>query len=216
MALHLAQVPEQRVRERIAVLEAGKTGEALQPFAIGRQRVGLIVGHHLQAMLDGAQEFVGGVEIGAGIAADPAALRERGQRRQRFAAAQLGMAAAGDELLGLREELDLADAAAAELDVVAFDRDILVAAIGVDLALHRLDVGHRGEVEIFPPDERRELRQDRLAGRDVAGAGARLDQRRALPVLADAAVVVQRRLGRDRDRASRPGSGRSRRSTRNT
>ena len=44
-----------------------------------------------------------------------------------------------------------------------------------------------------------ELLQNRLAGRDVAGAGARLDHRRALPVLADAAVVVERGVGRDRD-----------------
>ena len=102
---------------------------------------------------------IGGVEFGARIGADPAALGERGERRQRLAAAQLGMPAAGDELLGLHEELDLADAAAAELDVVALDRDVLMAAIGVDLALQRLDVGDRGVVEIFPPDEGRELRR---------------------------------------------------------
>ena len=41
--------------------------------------------------------------------------------------------------------------------------------------------------------------QDRFAGLDIAGAGARLDQRRAFPVLADAAVIVERRFGRDRD-----------------
>ena len=93
------------------------------------------------------------------------------------------MAAAGDQLLGLHEELDLADAAAAELDVVAFDRDLVVAAIGVDLPLHRVDVGDRGEVEILAPDERRELLRGTLAGGDVAGAGPRLDQRGALPVL---------------------------------
>ena len=105
--------------------------------------MGLIVRHHLQAVLDGAKELIGGVEIVAGIGADPAALGERRERRQRLAAAQLGMPAAGDELLGLHEELDLADAAATELDVVALDRDVLVAAIGVDLALERLDVGNR-------------------------------------------------------------------------
>ena len=67
------------------------------------------------------------------------------------------MPPAGDELLGLGEELDLADAAAAELDVVALDRDLVVTAIGVDLPLHRVDVGDRGEIEIFAPDEGREL-----------------------------------------------------------
>ena len=68
-----------------------------------------------------------------------------------------GIAAARDQLLGLREKFDLADAAAAELDVVAFDRDLAMAAIGVDLPLHGVHVGDRGEVEIFAPDERRKL-----------------------------------------------------------
>ncbi len=67
------------------------------------------------------------------------------------------MPATGDELLGLHEELDLADAAAAELDVVALDRDVGMTTIGVDLALQRLDLGDGGEVEILPPDEGREL-----------------------------------------------------------
>ena len=158
MALHLAQMADQRLGEGVAILEAGKAREALEAFAIGRQRVGLVVGDHLQTVLDLAQEQIGRLEIGARLGADPAALGERGQRRQRLAAAQLRMPAAGDQLLGLHEELDLADAAAAELDVVAFDRDVVVAAIGVDLPLHRLDVGDRGEVEILPPDEGRKLR----------------------------------------------------------
>ena len=76
---------------------------------------------------------------------------------ERLAAAQFRMPAAGDQLLGLHEELDLADAAAAELDVVALDRDLAVAAIGVDLPLHRVHVGDRGEVEILAPDEGREF-----------------------------------------------------------
>ena len=68
-----------------------------------------------------------------------------------------GRAAAEDELLRLDEELDFANAAAPELDVVAGDRDLAMAAHGVDLPLHRMDVGDRGIVEIFAPDERREL-----------------------------------------------------------
>src|SRR5690242_11618960 len=81
------------------------------------------------------------LELGAGVPADPAAVGERGQRCQCAAAAQLRMPAAGDELLGLGKELDLANAAAAKLDVVTFDRDVLVPPIGVNLALERFDVG---------------------------------------------------------------------------
>ena len=109
------------------------------------------------------------------------------------------MAAAGDQLLGLHEELDLADAAAAELDVVAFDRDFAAAAIGLDLPLHRVDVGEGDEVEIFAPDEGRKLREQSLAGGDVAGAGTRLDHGGALPVLSTALVVVEGRRDRHRD-----------------
>ena len=67
---------------------------------------------------------------------------------------QLGMTAAGDELLRLDEELDVADAAAPELDVVARHRDRAVALEGVHLALHRVDVGDGGEVEIFAARQR--------------------------------------------------------------
>src|SRR5881392_944971 len=91
------------------------------------------------------------------------------------------MAAAGNELLRLREELDLADAAAADLDVVAFDRDLALAAIGLHLPLHVVDIGERGKVQMLAPDERRKFRDQRLAGPGVAGAGARLDHRGAFP-----------------------------------
>src|SRR5205807_8993885 len=102
----------------------------------------------------------------------------------RLAAAQLRMPPAGDQLLGLHEELDLANAAAPELDVVALDRDRAMAAEGVHLALHRVHVGDRRIVEMLAPDERRERAQRRLAGRAVAGAGTGLDHRGALPGLA--------------------------------
>ena len=81
--------------------------------------------------------------------------------------------AAEDQLLRLHEELDLANAAAPELEVVAGDRDPLVAAHGVDLALHRMDVGDRGVVEILAPDERREIGEEaprRARGRPPPGA----------------------------------------------
>jgi hypothetical protein len=69
------------------------------------------------------------------------------------ARAQHRHAAAGDQLLRLGEELDLADAAAPELDVVALDRDGAVALVRMDLALDRMDVGNRRIIEIFAEDE---------------------------------------------------------------
>ena len=84
---------------------------------------------------------------------------EHVERLQRRPHPQFRMPAAGDQLLGLGEELDLADAAAADLDVVAFDRDLALAAKGLHLPLHVVDVGERGEIEMLAPDERRDFRR---------------------------------------------------------
>jgi len=58
----------------------------------------------------------------------------------------VGKDSAGDELLGLDEEFNFADTAAPELDVVALDRNEAVAAIGVDLTFHLMDVGERRKI----------------------------------------------------------------------
>ena len=86
------------------------------------------------------------------------------ERFQRRPHPQFRMAAAGDQLLGLREKLDLADAAAADLDVVALDRDLALAAKGLHLPLHVVHVGKRREIQMLAPDERRDFRHQRLAG----------------------------------------------------
>ena len=91
------------------------------------------------------------------------------QRHQRLADAQLGLASAGDQLLRLHEELDLADAAAADLDVVAGHADLAEAAEGMDLPLHGVNVGDSREVEILAPDERREVGQHGLPCLQIAG-----------------------------------------------
>ena len=88
----------------------------------------LLVGDHLQAVLDAAQKAVGLVEFVARLGFDPAALGEPRAARRACGDAQIRLPAAGDQLLRLHEELDLADAAAPELDVVAGDRDLPIAA----------------------------------------------------------------------------------------
>ena len=143
------------------------------------QRLRLLVGDHLQAMLDRAQEAVGLVELAPHLGLDPAARLEPLQRHQRLRHAQLRLAAAGDQLLGLHEELDLADAAAADLDVVAGDRDLAEAAEGVDLPLHGVDVGDGGEIEVLAPDEGGELGEESSARRRISPAMARALMRAA-------------------------------------
>src|ERR1700692_1015745 len=108
----------------VAALETEKAGKRAERLAIGRQGMGLLVGHHLQAVLDTAQEVIGRDERVTRLGIDPATRGERAKRRHGLAAAHLAMAAASDELLRLGKELDLADAAAAELDVVTLDRDL--------------------------------------------------------------------------------------------
>src|SRR5260221_226165 len=136
---------------------AEEAGEAVEVLATRRQSMCLFVGNHLQAMLDGAQEPVGILQIGARRSVDPAAVGERAQRHQRLPASQLRISPARDELLGLNEKFDFPDAAPAKLDIVSLDRDDAVTAIGMDLALHLMNVGERDEIEVLAPDERREI-----------------------------------------------------------
>ncbi len=125
--------------------------------------MGLFVPHHLQPMLDAPQEQVRRCQFVARLERDPVARREHLEGFERRPDPQFGMSAARDQLLGLREKLDLADSAAADLDVVALDRDVALAAIDLHLPLHVVDVAKRGKVEMLAPDERRDLGDHRLA-----------------------------------------------------
>ena len=189
----------QSAGEVVAALKAEEAGKDIERFGAGRQRVSLLVGHHLQAVLDPAQEVISHSQLIARGGIDPAIGGERGKRCDRTMSTQLGMAAPGYKLLCLHKKFDLADAAAAELDVVTLDRDLAVAAIGMDLPLHFVNVGDRRVVEISSPNKRREVAHKFIARFEIAGAGPRLDQRRALPVLTAALVIIERRVRRDRD-----------------
>ncbi len=161
--------------------------------------MGLLIPDHLQTVFDPPQEPIGTAQLGSGLRADPAAFSEAEQRLDRASRPEFRMSPARDQLLGLHEEFDIADAAAPELDVMAFDRDRAMTFEFMHAPLHRVDVGDGGIVEIFPPDEGRELAQENLAELFVAGGGPRLDQRRALPVLPEALVIRECGVGRERD-----------------
>ena len=72
---------------------------------------------------------------------------------------------------------------------MAGDRNLFVAAHRVNLALHRVNVGDRGVVEILAPDERREIGEKPPPEVEIARRRARLDHRGALPVLPERLVI---------------------------
>ena len=203
VALDPLQMAGQLAGKAIEPRVAAELGEARQRRGLERQALRLFVGDHLQPVFEPAQEDVGGGEIGDRLGGNPLLGMELPEHVERARAAHRRAAAAEDELLGLDEELDLADAAAAELEVVAGHGDQFVTARGVDLPLHRMDVGDRRVVEIFAPDERRELGEEARAEVEIAGGGPRLDHRRAFPVLAERLVVGDRAGDRQRHRRRR-------------
>ncbi len=140
-------------------------------------------------MLDPAQVTVRGRQRIGVTARDVPGAGEPVQRGLGARRAQARLAAAPDELLRLDVELDLADAAAARLDVVPGDLNRAPAAVGVDLALDRMDVLDCPEIQVLAPDEGAQGLQERRAHIGVAGARARLDHGRAFPVLPLALVV---------------------------
>lgn len=134
-------------------------------------------------MLDIAKEPISLGQLVPRFLVNPFRLCQLRQRLLGAAATKCRHPATGDQLLCLREELDLADAAATELDVVALDRDRAMPLVGMDLALDGMNIGDGGVVEILAKDERNEPAQELLASLDIASDGARLDEGGTLPVL---------------------------------
>ena len=191
MPLHPLQMAEKHLFKGIAAIEPHQVGNAQQPLVVLGQELCLLVIQHLDTVFDAPQENVGGMQFVPGILLDPGRLQQAFQHVERAAATQVRIAATSDELLGLDEELDLADPSPAQFHIVPGDRNLAVALVHVDLALDRLDVGDGRKVQILAPDEGDDLVQEGLAGRDVAGTGARLDQRGPFPVLTERLVIGQ-------------------------
>ena len=145
------------------------------------QRVGLELVEDLQAVLDGAQVDEGIAEKAAERGREIAALGEAEDGAQRVLLAEPRIVPPVEELERLHEELDLADAADAELDVAALG--VLAAERAVDGALHPADLPHDGGVEPRPEHEGPDQLGEAAGDRGIAGAEAGLDERLPLPGL---------------------------------
>ena len=123
-----------------------------------------------------------------------AALGEAEDRAQAVLLAQPGVVAPVEELERLDEELHLANAAHAELDVAA--RAALGAKRLVDRILHLPHLADDRGVEARPEDEGADHLEEARGHRRIARTEARLDQRLALPELGPVrevgAIAVER------------------------
>lgn len=151
----LAMRLELRAKRRV-VGEAQRFGKPRTLVLVDRDGVRLRILPVLQPVLDRAQETVRLREPRANRRREQSArgrMLEYGERR---AYAETGVLATPDQLKHLRAELDLADAAAPELDVVGFVRPHRRTPPGLfaDLTMQRADGAYHAEVEIAPVDER--------------------------------------------------------------
>ena len=165
---------------------AERAAEAAQVGLVLREGVGAAETVDLEAVLQGSQEPVG-VGQGGGVGApDVAAGRQGAQRLQGAAVAQGGVGGPVDELEQLDGELDVAQAAGAELELALglLGRDVLD-----DAATHGLHVGDEAVAARGGPHHRGQG-LDVLPGQLlVPGGRAGLEQRLELPGLGPALVV---------------------------
>ena len=156
----------------------------------------LLVAQHLHAILQPAQEQIGLTQaIGMRLRQMPGR-GQCAQGRQQGALAQHRLAPAADQLQGLHQEFDLADAAGAELQIVG---ELALLHFRIDHRLHLAQPVERGVVEIAAIDERPQGFEQFFAGGDVAGHRPRLDPGVTLPVAALALVVLLHRREAQRD-----------------
>ena len=112
----------------------GQTQRARDPGqvgVVGGQQMGLLVVQKLNPVLDLTQEHIGRIELGGGLGLHQPARGQALQALEGGAGADLGKLAAAHHQQQLHDELDLADAAARQLDVICPLRPAGGAALGL-------------------------------------------------------------------------------------
>ena len=185
--------------ERVTCLVAQRAGEPRARRVVLRNAVGLALLLHLDAVLRASQEPVGLEQRVRVLARQHAGLRQRLQRALGGAAAQLRDASAVQQLVRLRDELDVADAARADLQVeVAAGAARLL----LDPLLHVLDASHARNVHRRGVEDGVERADDAPAELEVAGHGPRLHEGGLLPGRRPRLVVGLERDARHHQRAA--------------
>jgi hypothetical protein len=133
---------------------ARKLRHAVERGALDWQGMGLLVGDHLQPVFEHAQPVVALAHDHRIAIGDDPGLGQGIERGARAAQAQRRVAPAVDQLVGLGEEFDLADAAAPALEIVARPHDLPGGIVVADARGQSPDLGNRPEIEAAPPDKR--------------------------------------------------------------
>ena len=187
--------------ERVGAGEPERPRHGGARVPVGREVVGLQVAHHLQPVLQPAQEPVG---VGEGVGVllrDVALVRERREGGERVGLTEPLVPAAVHDLEELDGELDVPDPSAAALDLgelLAPTPDVLL-----EPDLGAADLVDRGLVEVARVHELADALDERGGEGQVARGGTRLDHRLAFPGGGLALVVGE---GRSERSGERPGA----------
>ena len=165
-----------------------------EPFKPGPgrgQRMGLLIGDHLQPMFNLAQHPVMRGQTGRIIGIDPARRGQPGQPVTGAAHPQVRVTPACDQLPGLGEKLDLADPAAPQFQVVPGQGERAMQPLVVaDPQPHVMRILDGGKIKVLAPDKRAQRIQKPLPRRDIARASPRLDIGRTFPGPAHAFIIA--------------------------
>ena len=150
------QTVQQTAAKRRIVLPA-EGRDPRHPFGSDRQVMGLLVIHHLDAVLQLAVLGIKRGKVRGDGLRQPVFRGQGGKPAQGGTVAQGQIAPARDQLPGLGEEFDLADTALTEFHVMPLDRHGTVqATMLADAQAHVMGILNRREIEMFAPDKRRQ------------------------------------------------------------
>ncbi|MNJ34097.1 hypothetical protein D3C77_287960 [compost metagenome] len=190
----LAEVPvdapapvHQLGMEAVPVGKAEHEGDARTVQVVVRQHLGLAIGNGLDGVLGVTQELIAFAQLGDNRRRQVALALQGGEHLEQGPLLQAQVAPTVDQLECLGDELDFANAAGPQLDVVGH---ALAPHFLLDQLLHGAQRFDRGKVQVTPVNERSQHIQQLRAGHLVAGHYPRLDHRVAFPVAALVLVVL--------------------------
>ena len=183
------------------------TFQSLQPRhiverrRIKRQTMGLLIADHLQPVLDHPQPVIALAQQPCIGRIDDPGTGQRIEAGARSAQPQRGIAPAVDQLVGLGEELDLADPASPALEIKSGSWNLRPVMIGPDPRGQPPDLGNRAEIEGLAPHEWSDRGQEGVSSRKIPGAGTGANESGALPRQRGGFIMAQRGIDRDCQRA---------------